>query len=228
MTPLRVALFITCFNDTLFPQTGRAVVTLLERLGCEVDFPEAQTCCGQMHTNTGYRERGLTLARRFERVFADAEVVVSPSASCVAYLRENGAGLDGRLAELTEFLVDRLGVEDVGATFPHKVTLHPTCHSVRLMGIGDRPRRLLERVRGIELIELRDAAECCGFGGTFSVKNADTSMAMLSDKLCDVLDSGAEVCTAADNSCLLHIGGALRRQRAGVRVMHLAEILAAT
>jgi L-lactate dehydrogenase complex protein LldE len=106
---VRVALFITCFDDTLFPQTGRAVVTLLERLGCEVDFPEAQTCFGQMHLNTGYRERGLALARRFERVFADAEVVVSPSASCVAYLRANGAGLDGRLAELTEFLVDRLG-----------------------------------------------------------------------------------------------------------------------
>jgi L-lactate dehydrogenase complex protein LldE len=225
---VRVALFITCFNDTLFPQTGRAVVTLLERLGCEVDFPEGQTCCGQMHTNTGYRERGLALARRFERVFADAEVVVSPSASCVAYLRENGAGLNGRLFELTEFLVDRLGVEDVGATFPHRVTLHPTCHSVRLMGIGDRPRRLLERVRGIDLVELGDAAVCCGFGGTFAVKNADTSMAMLSDKLTDVFNTGAEVCTAADNSCLLHIGGALRRQRARVRVMHLAEILAAT
>jgi L-lactate dehydrogenase complex protein LldE len=225
---VRVALFITCFNDTLFPQTGRAVVTLLERLGCGVEFPEAQTCCGQMHVNTGYRERGLALVARFERVFADAEVVVSPSASCVAHLRANGAGLDGRLVELTELLVDRLGVEDVGATFPHRVTLHPTCHSVRLMGIGDRPRRLLERVRGIDLVELGDAAVCCGFGGTFAVKNADASMAMLSDKLCDVLNSGAEVCTAADNSCLLHIGGALRRQRAGVRVMHLAEILAAT
>jgi L-lactate dehydrogenase complex protein LldE len=211
---VRVALFITCFNDTLFPQTGQAVVTLLERLGAQVDFPEAQTCCGQMHTNTGYQDRGRSLARRFERVFAGADAVVSPSASCVAYLRENGAGLDGRLAELTEFLVDRLGVEDVGATFPHRVVL--------------QPRRLLERVRGIDLVELGNAAECCGFGGTFSVKNADTSMAMLSDKLCDVLDTGAEVCTAADNSCLLHIGGALRRQRAGVRVMHLAEILAAT
>jgi L-lactate dehydrogenase complex protein LldE len=170
------------------------VVTLLERLGCEVDFPEAQTCCGQMHTNTGYRERGLTLARRFERVFADADVVVSPSASCVAYLRENGAGLDGRLAELTEFLVDRLGVEDIGATFPHKVTLHPTCHSVRLMGIGDRPRRLLEHVRGIDLIELEDAAEYCGFGGTFAVKNADTSMAMLS--------TSCEMCWAAGRRCV--------------------------
>ena len=225
---MRVALFITCFNDTLFPQTGRAVVTLLERLGCEVDFPEAQTCCGQMHTNTGYQERGLALARRFERVFADAEVVVSPSASCVGYLRENSAGLDGRLAELTEFLVDRLGVEDVGATFPHRVTLHPTCHSLRLLRVGDRPRRLLERVRGIDLVELGDAAECCGFGGTFAVKNADTSMAMLSDKLRHVLNTRAEVCTAADNSCLMQIGGALRRQRTAVRVMHLAEILAAT
>ena len=225
---MRVALFITCFNDTLFPQTGCAVVTLLERLGCEVDFPEAQTCCGQMHVNAGYQDRGLALARRFERVFADAEVVVSPSASCVAYLRENGAGLDGRLAELTEFLVDRLGVEDVGATFPHRVTLHPTCHSLRLLGVGDRPRRLLESVRGIDLVELGDAAECCGFGGTFAVKNADTSMAMLSDKLRHVLNTRAEVCTAADNSCLMQIGGALRRQRAGVRVMHLAEILAAS
>ena len=161
-------------------------------------------------------------------MFADAEVVVSPSASCVAHLRGNGAGLDGRLAELTEFLVDRLGVVDVGATFPHRVTLHPTCHSVRLMGIGDRPQRLLEHVRGIDLVEMGNAGECCGFGGTFSVKNADTSMAMLADKLCDVHNTGAEICTAADNSCLLHIGGALRRQRAGVRVMHLAEILAAT
>jgi L-lactate dehydrogenase complex protein LldE len=225
---MRVSLFITCFNDTLFPETGRAIVTLLERLGCEVDFPQAQTCCGQMHTNTGYQERGLALARRFERVFADAEVVVSPSASCVAHLRGHGAGLDGRLAELTEFVVDRLGVVDVGATFPHRVTLHPTCHSVRLMGIGDRPQRLLERVRGIDLVEMGNAGECCGFGGTFSVKNADTSMAMLADKLCDVHNTGAEVVTAADNSCLLHIGGALRRQHTGVRVMHLAEILAAT
>jgi len=225
---VRVALFITCFNDTLFPQTGRAVVTLLERLGCDVDFPQAQTCCGQMHVNTGYQERGLALIRRFERVFADADVVVSPSASCVAHLRAHGGGLDGRLVELTEFLVDRLGMEDVGATFPHRVALHPTCHSVRLMGIGDRPQRLLEHVRGIDLVELDNAAVCCGFGGTFSVKNADTSMAMLSDKLRDVLNSGADVCTAADNSCLLSIGGALRHQRAGVRVMHLAEILAAT
>jgi L-lactate dehydrogenase complex protein LldE len=223
---VRVALFVTCFNDTLFPHTGRAVVQLLERLGCEVDFPEAQTCCGQMHGNSGYQEHGDALAQRFERVFAGAETVVSPSASCVSYLRERGYG--DRVYELTEFVCDVLGTDDVGATFPHRVTLHPTCHSLRLLHVGDRPQRLLSKVRGIDLVELPESRECCGFGGTFAVKNADVSMAMLSDKLRNILDTRAEVCTAADNSCLMHIGGALRRQRAGVRVMHLAEILAAT
>jgi L-lactate dehydrogenase complex protein LldE len=224
---VRVALFVTCFNDTLFPATGRAVVELLERLGHEVDFPFEQTCCGQMHGNTGYAAQAEPLLDRFVRVFGGHEVVVSPSASCVAFVRERRPQLRGRLYELTEFLVDRLGVTDVGASFPHRVTLHPTCHSLRLLNVGDRPRRLLEAVRGIDLVPLGAAEECCGFGGTFAVKNADTSMAMLSDKLRHVLDSGVEVCTAADNSCLMHIGGALRRQRAGVRALHLAEILAA-
>jgi L-lactate dehydrogenase complex protein LldE len=223
---MRVALFITCFNDTLFPRTGQAVVELLQRLGCDVVFPEEQTCCGQMHFNTGYQDAGLGLARRFERVFSGFDTVVSPSASCTAMVREHAPGV--RVLELTEFLVDELGVVDVGATFPHRVTLHPTCHSLRLLKVGDRPRRLLEAVRGIDLVELEEAQQCCGFGGTFAVKNADTSMAMLSDKLRRVLDTRAEVCTAADTSCLMHIGGALRRQRAGVRTMHLAEILAAT
>ena len=221
---VRVALFVTCFNDTLFPQTGRAVVTLLERLGCEVEFPLEQTCCGQMHVNSGYADEARPLLARFERVFG-ADVVVSPSASCVAHVREHMPGV--RALELTEFLVDELGVVDVGASFPHRVVLHPTCHSLRLLKVGDRPRRLLEAVRGIDLVDLDAAAECCGFGGTFAVKNADTSMAMLTDKLRHVLDTRAEVCTAADTSCLMHIGGALRRQRAGVRTMHLAEILAA-
>jgi L-lactate dehydrogenase complex protein LldE len=222
---MRVALFVTCFNDTLFPDTGRAVVTLLERLGCSVDFPLEQTCCGQMHVNSGYEHEARGLMSRFERVFASSDVVVSPSASCVAHVREHVPGV--RALELTEFLVDELGVVDVGASFPHRVVLHPTCHSLRLLRVGDRPRRLLEAVRGIDLVELDAASECCGFGGTFAVKNADTSMAMLSDKLRHVLDTRAEVCTAADTSCLMHIGGALRRQRAGVRTMHLAEILAA-
>src|SRR3954463_92901 len=223
---MRVALFITCFNDTLFPGTGRAVVEVLERLGHEVVFPEEQTCCGQMHGNSGYAREGEALAERFARVFADEDVAVSPSASCVGYLREHGAG--DRVFEFSELLVDRLGVEDVGAVFPHRVTYHPTCHSTRVLHVGDRPPRLPPAVRGLELVELGEAAECCGFGGTFAVKNADVSMAMLSDKLRHVLDTRAEVCTAADTSCLMHIGGALRRQRAGVRVMHLAEILAAT
>lgn len=222
---VRVALFVTCFNDTLFPDTGRAVVTLLERLGCSVDFPLEQTCCGQMHVNSGFEHEALGLMSRFERIFSAADVVVSPSASCVAHVREHVPGV--RAFELTEFLVDELGVVDVGASFPHRVVLHPTCHSLRLLKVGDRPRRLLSAVRGIDLVDLDAASECCGFGGTFAVKNADTSMAMLSDKLRHVLDTRAEVCTAADTSCLMHIGGALRRQRAGVRTMHLAEILAA-
>ncbi len=241
---MRIALFVTCLHDTLFPATGRAVVELLERLGHTVDFPEDQTCCGQMHANTGYRDEALALARRFVRVFAGAEVIVSPSASCVAMVRDQyprlaqAAGDDvlarevgalvPRVLELSELLVDRLGVEDVGAAFAHRVTYHPTCHSLRLLQVGDRPLRLLRAVRGIDLVELADAQECCGFGGTFAVKNAATSSAILADKLRHVLATRAEVCVAADNSCLMHIGGALRRRRAGVRTMHLAEILAST
>ena len=229
---MRVALFITCFNDTLFPDAGKATVAVLERLGCEVDFPLEQTCCGQMHGNSGYEDDARPLAERFGRVFGGAEVVVCPSASCAGFVREQyprlGVPFDGPpVYELSEFLIDVLGVEDVGASFPHRVTLHPTCHSIRALGIGDRPERLLRAVRGIELVELDGARECCGFGGTFAVKNADVSMAMLGDKVRGVLDTRAEVCTAVDTSCLMHIGGALQRQRAGVRTMHLAEILAA-
>jgi L-lactate dehydrogenase complex protein LldE len=224
---MNVALFITCFNDTLFPATGRAVVEVLERVGCTVEFPLEQTCCGQMHVNSGYEHEAGGMLSRFERVFADHDAVVSPSASCVAHVRERIPAVRDRVFELTEFLIDRLGVVDVGASFPHRVTLHPTCHSLRLLHLGDRPRRLLEAVRGIELVDLGSERECCGFGGTFAVKNADTSMAMLSDKIRHVLDTRAEVCTSADTSCLMHIGGALRRQRTGVRTMHLAEILAA-
>jgi L-lactate dehydrogenase complex protein LldE len=224
---VRVALFVTCFNDTLFPGTGRATVRLLERLGCEVDFPEDQTCCGQMHLNAGYREQGLELARRFGRVFAGAEAVVCPSASCAGMVRTHL--VDGPpVYELSEFLLDRLEREDVGAYFPHRVALHPTCHSLRELRVGDRPYRLLRAVRGLELAELPQAQECCGFGGTFAIKNADTSAAMLADKLRAVLDSRAEVLCAADNSCLMHIGGALSRGSTGVRTVHLAEVLVAT
>ena len=224
---MRVSLFVTCFNDTLFPQTGRAVVRLLERLGCDVEFPLEQTCCGQMHMNSGYAREGTALARRFARVFAGAEAVVTPSASCAGMLRQQLAA-DERppVYELSEFLVDRLGVEDVGAYYPHRVTYHPTCHSLRELRVGDRPLRLLRAVRGIELVELPEASECCGFGGTFAVKNAEVSSAMVADKVRAVLDTGAEVVCAADNSCLMQIGGALSRQRTGVRTVHLAEVLA--
>jgi L-lactate dehydrogenase complex protein LldE len=239
----RASLFITCLNDTLFPQAGRAVVSLLRRLGIGVDFPLQQTCCGQMHFNTGYAQEAIPLVRRFVDAFADAEVIVSPSASCVGMVREaypalarrsGDAGLERevqeivpRVLELCELLVDRVGVEDVGARFPHRVAYHPTCHSLRALGLGERPLRLLRCVGGIELVALPDADSCCGFGGTFAVKNADVSVAMLTDKLRAVLDTGAEVVTAADSSCLMQIGGGLQRQRAGVRTMHLAEILAA-
>jgi L-lactate dehydrogenase complex protein LldE len=224
---VRVSLFVTCFNDTLFPQTGRAVVRLLERLGCEVDFPIEQTCCGQMHMNSGYAREGAALARRCGRVFEGAEAVVTPSASCAGMLRHQlGSGEGLPVYELSEFLVDRLGVEDVGAYYPHRVTFHPTCHSLRELGVGDRPLRLLGAVRGIELVELGEASECCGFGGTFAVKNAEVSSAMVADKVRAVLDTGAEVVCAADNSCLMQIGGALSRQRTGVRTAHLAEVLA--
>jgi L-lactate dehydrogenase complex protein LldE len=241
---MRVALFITCFNDTIFPETGKAVVRLLERLGHQVEFPEAQTCCGQMHYNTGYQREALPIVRHFVEVFRGAEVVVSPSASCVGMVRDMYphaaeladdpamaravAGLIPRVFELSEFLVKKAGVADVGAYFPHRVTYHPTCHSLRATRVGDAPLRLLRAVRGIDLVELPRAEECCGFGGTFAVKNADTSMAMLGDKVRCVLDTRAEFCAAADNSCLMQIGGALHRQRAGVGTVHLAEILAST
>jgi len=241
---VRVALFVTCFNDTMFPETGKAVVRLLERLGHQVEFPDEQTCCGQMHYNTGYQREAVPLARRFVEVFAGYEAVVTPSGSCAGMVRElyprlaadagdhalaaRVADLAPRVFELSELLVRRLGVTDVGAYYPHRVTYHPTCHSLRVLKVGDAPLRLLRAVRGIDLVELPQSQECCGFGGTFAVKNADTSMAMLSDKLRHVLDTRAEVCTAGDNSCLMHIGGALSRQRTGVRAVHLAEILAAT
>lgn len=241
---MQIALFITCFNDTIFPQTGRAMVQLLERLGHRVEFPTAQTCCGQIHFNTGYQREAIPLVRHFVATFARYQVIVAPSASCVGMVREfyarvaevsgdrrlaaDVAALVPRVFELSEFLVHKLGVEDVGAYYPHRVTYHPTCHSLRVLHLGDAPLRLLRKVHGIDLVELPNAEQCCGFGGTFAVKNADTSMAMLGDKLRCVLDTRAEVCAAADNSCLMHIGGALHRQRAGVRAIHLAEILAAT
>jgi L-lactate dehydrogenase complex protein LldE len=229
---MECALFITCLTDTLAPQVGQATVELLEHQGVAVRFPSEQTCCGQMHFNSGYVDEARRLARRFVYVFGSYEAVVAPSGSCVAHVRAHLAGLAGdgdglseRTWELTEFLVDRCGVEDVGSRFRGRVTYHPTCHSLRGLRLGDRPISLL-RASGVDVVELPDADECCGFGGTFAVKNADVSAAMLDAKLDHVLATGAEVVCACDSSCLLHIGGGLRRRGAAVRALHLAEVLA--
>jgi L-lactate dehydrogenase complex protein LldE len=245
---MRIALFITCYNDALFPEVGQAIVTLLRRLGHEVEFPAEQTCCGQMHFNSGYQDACVPLVARFVDAFAGFDAVVTPSGSCASMVRhyhplvagladaqrvdptlpERVAEVGPRVYELSEFLVDVLGVVDVGARFPHTVALHPTCHSTRLLGVGDRPTRLLAAVDGVTIVDLPRSASCCGFGGTFAIKNADTSVAMGLDKVDDVLASGAEVLTAGDTSCLMHIGGLLSRRRSPVKVMHLAEILAST
>jgi L-lactate dehydrogenase complex protein LldE len=241
---MRVSLFITCYNDSLFPETGRAVVTLLERLGVSLDFNPGQTCCGQMHANTGFRAEAFSQAKRFVRLYAEAECIVIPSSSCVAMIRDQYPDLFDELAsdelrkdlqallpqvyELSEFLVDKLGVDDVGAYFPHRVTYHASCHGLRAIHLGDRPARLLAKVRGLELVSLPNLDRCCGFGGTFSVKNAEVSSAMLSAKLQDVIATRAEFCTALDNSCLMHLGGAMHRQYAGMKTIHMAQILAST
>ena len=230
----RIALFVTCIGDALYPEVGRATVEVLERLGHQVAFPAEQTCCGQMHLNSGYRDEARRLARRFVNVFAEYDLVVAPSSSCVGAVRElypQILGIDhpvcSRVVELSELLVRRLGLEDVGASFRHRVAYHSTCHSLRVAHVGDAPARLLSRVRGLELVELPRASECCGFGGTFSLKNAETSSAMLADK-CDCVEaSGAELCTALDPSCLMQIAGGLSRRGSRVRTIHLAEILAA-
>jgi L-lactate dehydrogenase complex protein LldE len=231
---VRISLFVTCFNDTLTPRTGAATVRLLRRLGHEVEFREQQTCCGQMHLNSGYPDAARRLAARFVRVFAGAELIVSPSASCVGMLRESyprllgsDAGeVPGRVLELTELLTGRLGLDQLGARFPHSVCYHPTCHSLRTLRLGDGPQRLLSRVAGLQLVDLPEADQCCGFGGTFAVKNAGVSGAMMADKLDCIERSGSEYVTAVDSSCLMHIGGGLRRRGSRVRAVHLAEILA--
>jgi L-lactate dehydrogenase complex protein LldE len=244
MAGMRVALMVTCINDALYPGTGRAVVRLLRRLGVDVEFPEQQTCCAQPMVNTGYLDEAVPVVRNFVDAFARYDAVVTPSGSCAGCARHQHAIVARRsgdpvlasavaetspkVHELSQFLVDVLGVTDVGAYYPHTVTYHPTCHSLRMLGVGDRPRRLLENVRGLTLRELPEAEHCCGFGGTFAVKNADTSVAMGADKARHVRNTGAEVLVAGDNSCLAHVGGLLSRQQAGVRTVHLAEILAAT
>jgi len=239
-----ISLFITCYNDLLFPNTGKAVVAVLERLGHTVEFRSTQTCCGQMHYNTGYHADAMPLMRKFVEVFRDAQVICIPSASCVAMIRDHYPKMAAesgdaefiravrellpRVFEFSVLLTDKLGLSDVGAYFPHTVTLHTSCHSLRSLQIGDKPKRLLSAVRGLTLVDLPEADQCCGFGGTFAIKNADVSTAMVMDKVRCVKETNAEFCTAGDNSCLMQIGGALSRGGAGVKCLHIAEILAAT
>src|SRR3712207_2267883 len=241
---MRVAIFATCLVDTVVPQVAMATAKLLERLGHDVVVPPGQACCGQMHVNTGYRRDAVPIVANHVRAFSGAEAIVAPSGSCVASIHHQHAAVARRFGEdeladeaeelatctyeLSQFLVDVLGLTDVGAYYPHRVTYHPTCHSLRMLKVGDRPLRLLRAVRGLTLIELPGAEQCCGFGGTFAVKNSDTSTAMLTDKMANVLSTHAEVCTAGDASCLMHIGGGLSRLRSGTRTVHLAEILAST
>ncbi|NLU83665.1 (Fe-S)-binding protein [Rhodococcus sp. HNM0569] len=241
---MRIALFIACFNDVMYPTTGKAMVRLLRRLGHEVVFPTSQTCCGQMHFNTGYQDDCIPLAERFCDTFDEYDVVLAASGSCASMVKEYYPALaqrkhstalanrvdsvGSRVYELSELLIDVLDVTDTGSYFPHTVTYHPTCHTLRMLKIGDRPIRLLRNVSEIDLVDLPDAEECCGFGGTFSIKNGDTSSAMGTDKIANVMATKAEIVTAADNSCLMHMGGILSRSRAGLRPLHYAEILAST
>ena len=241
---MKAALFITCLADGLVPEVAQATVRVLERLGVTLDIPLEQTCCGQMHVNTGYPREAVPLIRNHVAAFEQYDAIVAPSGSCTAAIRHQHADLaaaagDPALAaaaaaiavrtwELSQFLVDVLRVTDVGAFFPHRVTYHPTCHSLRLLRVGDRPLQLLRAVGGIDLAELPDADQCCGFGGTFALKNPAVSAAMLADKMAAIRATGATVVTAGDASCLLHIGGGLSRLSTAVGARHLPEILAAT
>lgn len=230
-TRVRIAVFVTCWGDALFPETGRATVRLLERLGHTVVFEPGQTCCGRTHWTSGYQREAVRMAHRLAEVFRHHETIVTPSSACAAMIRTAYPRMDPppppvRVYELTEFLVDVLGVIDVGARYPHRVVYHPTCHSLRALRLGDRPLRLLRAVGGLELAELPSAEECCGFGDAFAMKNADISVAMAADKIASIRQSGADTVCATEDSCLAQLGGALSRLRGGVRAVHIAEILA--
>lgn len=236
----RVSLFVTCLGDQFFPDAGAAVVTVLERLGLQVDFNPAQTCCGQPAFNTGYREEAREVAARALNLFEDADYVVVPSGSCSTMMRvfypelfaddstllAKARALKAKVFEFSEFLVKALGVEDVGAQFKGRVAYHDSCHLLRELGISEEPRKLLRAVRDLELIELQDDKLCCGFGGTFSVKFPEVSTAMGNDKLQAAVRAGAEVLTASDSGCLMHLAGLIHRQGLPLKTMHIAEILA--
>jgi len=236
----RVSLFVTCMVDQLFPKVGMAMVQVLERLGYQVDFPENQTCCGQPAFNSGYRDEARTVARHFLDTFESCDSIVVPSGSCTAMVTHHFAelfhkepetlarvhALEKRVWEFSSFLTDVAGVEDVGARLEVVATFHDGCHALRELGIRSAPRRLLANVRGLELREMSPAEECCGFGGTFSVKFAELSGAMARTKIDAILRTGASTVVSLDPSCLMQIQGVLSRTGSPIRTMHLAEVLA--
>ena len=236
----RVSLFVTCIVDQLFPKAGMAVVEVLERLGFPVDFPERQTCCGQPAFNSGYREEARQVARHFLDVFRGADYVVVPSGSCTSMIThhfadifqdepeylEQARQLAPKVFEFSRFLLEIAGVEDVGARLDEVVTYHDSCHALRELKIKDGPRRLLSHVRGLELREMDAAEECCGFGGTFSVKFAEVSGGMARSKIDSIVRTGASAVVSVDSSCLMQLQGALSRAGLPIRTLHLAEVLA--
>lgn len=229
----RVALFIPCFVDQACPQVGVDMARVLKRIGCEIYFPEEQTCCGQPAFNSGYWDDARPVAERFLRVFDQAECVVGPSGSCVTMVRKfypellgSEAAALAKFYEFSEFLTLVAKINDVGAAFPHKVTVHDSCHALRELGISAGPRSLLKNVRGLELLEMPSAEECCGFGGTFAVKFGMISAAMGETKSQNAETTGAEYVTSIDPSCLMHLDGVLRKKQSPLKTIHLASILA--
>lgn len=230
----RVSIFVTCVVDQMFPRVGLAMADVLERAGCEIDFREGQTCCGQPAFNTGYRDEARQVAKHFESVFRDAETIVVPSGSCTAMIQHHFAEcleveaspFHGRVFEFSQFLTDELGMDDLGAKLTAVATYHDSCHSLRELNIKSGPRKLLSSVAGLELREMDAVEECCGFGGTFSVKFANVSGAMARTKIDAIVKTGADTLISADSSCLMQLRGALSRAGSTVRTMHLAEVLA--
>lgn len=227
----RVSIFVTCVVDQVFPRVGMAMAEVLERAGCEVEFREAQTCCGQPAFNSGYREEARGVARHFLNVFEGADFIVAPSGSCTAMIAHHYADLipghhESRVWEFSQFLTNVLNIDDVGARMDGTATYHDSCHALRELKIKDSPRRLLAKVQGLRLVEMDAAEECCGFGGTFSVKFADVSGAIARTKIESIERTGADTVVSLDASCLMQIDGALRRAGSGIRTMHLAEVLA--
>lgn len=239
---MKVSLFITCLVDQFHPEIGLGMVRVLERLGLACEFPDAQTCCGQPAFNAGCPDEARRVARQFLRAFQDTEHIVAPSGSCVSFVKHHlpslfepgsdehrdATAVAGRVHEFSEFLVRVLGTDDVGAAFPHRVTYHDSCHLLRELGVRDEPRRLLAKVRGLELVELPASDTCCGFGGVFSITQPDISAAMGEDKIKNIRRSGAEHVVACDTGCLMHLRGLMSRHGIGVKAVHLAEILGGT